>query len=97
LSFSIRFGEVIHIHVSRGLWGYRKENSRNPKEILKTPRRNYNMFWITREEQQEGLQGPWRKEKMDMRLEKDWSKEGSQGRTLDCKKLCKGMQDNLES
>ncbi len=55
------------------------------------------MFWITREEQQEGLQGPWRKEKIDMRLEKDWSEEGSQGRTLDRKNLCKGMQDNLES
>ncbi len=32
-----------------------------------------------------------------MRLEKDWSREGSQGLTLDRKKLRKGMQDNLES
>jgi hypothetical protein len=29
------------------------------------------MFWITREEQQEGLQGPWRIEKTYMKLEKD--------------------------
>jgi hypothetical protein len=35
------------------------------------------MFWITREEQQEGLQGPWRIEKTYMRLEKDYSIERS--------------------
>jgi hypothetical protein len=28
------------------------------------------MCWIAREEQQEDLQGPWRKEKTNMRLEK---------------------------
>jgi hypothetical protein len=55
------------------------------------------MFWIVREEQQEGLQGPWKKEKIDMRLEKDWSREGSQWKTLDCKNVCKGMQYNLKS
>jgi hypothetical protein len=33
LSFNISFVEVIQIHVSKRLWGYKKKNSRNPKEI----------------------------------------------------------------
>jgi len=44
------------------------------------------MFQITSEEQQGDSQGPWRKKRTNLRLEKDYSREGSQGRITRKKK-----------
>ncbi len=69
LSFGVSL-ERLFIYMFQKVYKVPEKKKQKPKISKKEPRNNYNMCWITREEQQEDLQGPWKKEIKNMRLEK---------------------------
>jgi hypothetical protein len=64
---------------------YKKTKTTQKK--TKITKEEMQQVWIIREEHQGDLHGRWKKEKIELRLEKDQSRDGSQGKMLDLRNI----------